>query len=158
MARLVVGIGQTVATTDPGDIVEMIGLGSCAGIFIAVPGRIALAAHCLLSVPPDTDRGSPPGKYVATAIPHLLERVARSGIPKSRFESWVVGGGQIFSFGGQSDSASIGARNTDLAVDLLRRGGLRPDQRHVGGTKARRATLQVGNGTFDSSVVNRTGA
>lgn len=152
MARKSVGIGQVVVTTDPEDILEMIGLGSCAGIFISLPGRIAAAAHSLLAVTPEGERSSSPGKYVDTAVPYLVKKLADAGVPKGRCRVWVVGGAQIFSFGNQSASATIGSRNTDLAVQLLRNSGFRPDSSLVGGSQARRASLLVGTGEFESSV------
>lgn len=155
MARFVVGIGQTVLAENPGDTIEMIGLGSCAGIFIALPGKIAVAAHSLLAVSMENDSGSPPGKYVETAIPHLIETLAGIAVAKRRYQAWVVGGAQIFTFGGQSESASIGTRNTDLAVELLRKAGFQPDSSFIGGTHARRASLDLSTGAFDSSTVQK---
>lgn len=154
MARKTVGIGQIVITTDPEDIVEMIGLGSCAGVFISLPGRITAAAHSLLAVTPKGERSSSPGKYVDGAVPYLIEQLAGIGVPRSRFRVWVVGGAQIFQFGPQSASASIGTRNTDLAAQLLRESGFRPNSTFVGGTAARRASLIVGTGDFTSAVAS----
>ncbi len=51
MARFVVGIGQTAVAEDPGDVIEMIWLGSRAGIYVIVPGKIAVAAHSLRAHP-----------------------------------------------------------------------------------------------------------
>jgi chemotaxis protein CheD len=152
MARYVVSIGQTAVATSPGDLIEMIGLGSCAGIFISVPGKIAVAAHSLLAQPREGAAPEQPGKYVATAVPFLLEELAKAGVARARCKAWVVGGAQMFTFGGSSDSAAIGERNTDLAISLLRRNGFRPDAAHVGGVSARRATLDFDTGEFTSSV------
>jgi chemotaxis protein CheD len=152
MARYVVSIGQTAVATDPGDVIEMIGLGSCAGIFIALPGKIAVAAHSLLAQPRDGEMPDQPGKYVETAVPFLLDQLARAGVAKARCQAWVVGGAQMFTFGGNSDSAAIGERNTDLAIELLRKHGFRPDASYVGGTSARRALLRFDDGVFSSSA------
>lgn len=151
MARMVVGIGETAVAEDSSDTIEMIGLGSCAGIFIALPGKFAVAAHSLLATPRQGDTSSPPGKYVETAVPYLLEQLAKAGISKARCKAWVVGGAQMFSFSGASDSAAIGSRNTDLAVELLRSNGFSPHSGYVGGTKARSAVLNVGSGDFEAT-------
>lgn len=152
MARYVVSIGQTAVATNPGDIIEMIGLGSCAGIFISVPGKIAVAAHSLLAQPRNGEAPESPGKYVETAIPFLLAELAKAGVPKMRCKAWVVGGAQMFTFGGNSDSAAIGERNTDLAVALLRKHGFTPDASHVGGNSARRASLVFETGEFSAGT------
>ncbi len=57
----------------------------------------------------------------------------------------------MFTFGGDSESAGIGERNTDLAAKLLREQGFRPDTSFVGGTNARRATLDFDSGEFVAS-------
>lgn len=154
MARFVVGIGQTAVATAPGDLIEMIGLGSCAGIFVTVPGKIAVAAHALLATPREGETGFPPGKYVETAVPFVVEEITKAGIAKSRCKAWVVGGAQMFSFGSSSDSAGIGTRNTDLAVKMLRSAGFRPDSHFTGGTSARRAALPFDSGDLESSAAH----
>jgi chemotaxis protein CheD len=148
---MVVGIGETVVAEDPGDTIEMIGLGSCAGIFIVLPGKFAVAAHSLLATPRQNDSSSTPGKYVETAVPFLLEKLTKAGIAKARCKVWVVGGAQMFNFGGASESAAIGSKNTELAVELLRKNGFSPDSRFVGGAKARSAKLSVGTGAFEAT-------
>lgn len=152
MARFVVSIGQTAVATGPGDVIEMIGLGSCAGIFIAAPGTIALAAHSLLAQPRNGDVSKQPGKYVETAVPYLLHQLYEAGVARARCRAWVVGGAQMFTFGGNNESAAIGRRNTDLAIQLLRENGFRPDSSSVGGTSARRASLEFDTGELASSA------
>ncbi len=151
MARFVVGIGQTAVAEDPGDTIEMIGLGSCAGIFVVAPGKVAVAAHSLLAQPRNGEVIKQPGKYVQTAVPFLAEQISKLGIAKSRCRVWVVGGAQMFTFGADSESAGIGERNTDLAAKLLREHGFRPDTSFVGGTNARRASLDLESGDFVAS-------
>ncbi len=152
MARFVVSIGQTAVATQPDDVIEMIGLGSCAGIFILAPGRMAVAAHALLAQPRSGDASDQPGKYVETAVPFLIEQLKKAGVPKARCKAWVVGGAQMFTFGANSESAAIGERNTDLAAKLLREHGFRPNTAFVGGTSARRASLQFESGEFVSTA------
>ena len=151
MARFVVGIGQTAVATEPGDTIEMIGLGSCAGIFVAVPGQIALAAHALLAQPRNGEAPTTPGKYVETAVPFLVDELTAAGMPPALCRAWVVGGAQMFTFGGSSESASIGEKNTDLAIRLLRKHGFEPDASFVGGSSARRAALHFDTGEFVAS-------
>ncbi len=151
MARFVVGIGQTAVATDAGDTIEMIGLGSCAGIFVSIPGKLAVATHSLLATPREGEVAKEPGKYVETAVPFIIDELGKAGVAKGRCKAWVVGGAQMFTFGGNSDSAGIGERNTELAATLLRKAGIRADTSYIGGTSARSASLKFDSGELVSN-------
>lgn len=137
-----VGIGQTVTSTTPGDRIDMLGLGSCVGIFLVAPNFIA-AAHCLL----DKSNGrasEAPGKFVDTAVPHLLSLAKRAGLGPAQLTASIAGGAQIFAFSGGRPELEIGARNIATATGLLKQHGLRIVENDTGGTTPRRATINVG--------------
>ena len=137
-----VGIGQIVRSKVPGDRVDMLGLGSCVGIFLHAPGFVA-AAHCLL----DQAKGrtsDTPGKYVDTAIPHLLSLSGRAGFPATKLTASIAGGAQIFAFSGGRPELEIGARNIDTATLLLRKNRIRVATNDTGGSTPRRALMIVG--------------
>ena len=139
-----VGIGQTVTSTTPGDRVDMLGLGSCVGIFLTAPNFVA-AAHCLL----DKSNGrsaEAPGKFVDTAVPHLLALAKRAGFAPSALTASIAGGAQIFAFSGGRPELEIGARNIETATSMLRQHGLRIVTNDTGGPTPRRATIAVGEG------------
>ncbi|MEO1062715.1 MAG: chemotaxis protein CheD [Actinomycetota bacterium] len=141
-----VGIGQVVTSSVAGDRIDMLGLGSCVGIFLHAPGFVA-AAHCLL----DQAKGrtaDTPGKFVDTAIPHLLSLSARAGYPVNKLTASIAGGAQIFAFSGGRPELEIGARNIDAATVLLRKNRIRVATDDTGGSTPRRALMIVGQETL----------
>lgn len=140
-----VSIGEVVATADPSDQIRMIGLGSCAGVFLVVPGRFAVAAHVLLPTKPPTD-AAPPGKYADTAIPYLIGLLERAGHDRSDALTTVVGGAQVFQFSGSRPEFEVGSRNTAEVVEQLSKFGIKPDHTDIGGSKARSLTISVATG------------
>jgi chemotaxis protein CheD len=138
-----VGIGQVVTTKNAGDRVDMLGLGSCVGIFFHAPGFIA-AAHCLL----DQAKGrssDTPGKFVDTAIPHLIQLSGRAGFAAAKLTASIAGGAQIFAFSGGRPELEIGVRNIEAATSLLRQHRIRIATNDTGGVTPRRAMMVVGD-------------
>jgi len=145
-----VGIGQVVEATDTGDVVEMLGLGSCVGIFMCVPGKYVVAAHALLDCH-KKNREETPGKYVDTAVPHLLELARKAGHSKARLQVSIAGGAQIFAFAGGRPELEIGARNITEAHEAIQRAGMRIRLDDTGGKNPRRATVLVSEGVLTVS-------
>jgi chemotaxis protein CheD len=150
MTKHHVGIGQVVASSTVGDQVDMLGLGSCVGVYFAATNFV-VAAHCLLDRSNGRD-GASPGKFVDTAIPHLLTIADRAGFGPSRLVASIAGGAQIFAFSGGRPELEIGARNIEAAKQLLRESRIRVDIDDTGGTTPRRASMVVGEGRL---VVSR---
>jgi chemotaxis protein CheD len=142
-----VGIGEIVFSTDPGETVQMIGLGSCVGVFLTVPGKVVAAAHVLL---PSSDGASsgPPGKFADTAIPELARLLSEAGISKARTSATLVGGGQVLSFGSNRPEFDIGRRNAEAVKAALSKAGIRIAVDETGGTKARSARVTVAQGAI----------
>lgn len=142
-----VGIGEVVITTDPEETVAMIGLGSCVGIFLTVPGRVVAAAHVLLP----SSNGAPavPGKFADTAVPELQRLLHEEGIPARRARAVLVGGGQVLSFGGNRPELDIGRRNAEAVRDALREAGIPVATDETGGTTARSARVTVASGALE---------
>lgn len=140
-----VSIGEVVATTDPSDQIRMIGLGSCAGVFLVVPGRFAAAAHVLLPTKPPADEARP-GKYADTAIPYLVKLLDRAGHDRTDARTTVVGGAQVFQFSGSRPEFEVGSRNTAEVIEQLNKLGIKIDYSDVGGNKARSPTVSVATG------------
>ncbi len=150
-----VGIGQVVEATDSDDIVEMLGLGSCVGIFMCVAGKYVIAAHALLDHH-NAGRDESPGKYVDTAVPHLLAMAAKAGYMKRHLRVSIAGGAQIFAFAGGRPELEIGARNIAAAHEILRGVGMRIVLDDTGGKSPRRARMNVAEGLLE--VTQKTNA
>ncbi|MEM9712580.1 MAG: chemotaxis protein CheD [Actinomycetota bacterium] len=137
-----VGIGQIVTSSTAGDRIDMLGLGSCVGIFLHAPGYVS-AAHCLLDAAKGRSTDTP-GKFVDTAVPHLLALSEKAGVAGRRLTASIAGGAQIFAFSGGRPELEIGARNIEAATGLLRKRGIRIATNDTGGTTPRRAIMVVG--------------
>lgn len=131
-----VGIGEIVVTDDPSEVVQMVGLGSCIGVYAVVPGKAIAAAHVLL---PSSGGQTPPqpGKFADTAIPELAKRLTTMGFARARASVTLVGGGQVLSLGSNRPEFDIGRRNADAVREALRSEGLRVVRDETGGNKAR---------------------
>lgn len=149
-----VGIGQIVVAEDPDEIVGMLGLGSCVGVFCAVPGRLVAAAHVLL---PDSEgkKAGALGKYADTAVAELVRilqdhpRVLTSAVRVS-----LAGGGQVLTFSDQRPEFEIGRRNADAVRSLLAKHRLRVVEDLTGGTSAASVKMRVSTGTFEGSKLS----
>lgn len=140
-----VSIGEVVTTSNPSDQIRMIGLGSCAGVFLIVPGRFGAAAHVLLPTRPELD-DAPPGKYADTAVPHLAALLKHAGFEESDTVTMVVGGAQVFQFSGSRPEFEVGRRNTEEVMRQLEQCGFSIDHSDVGGNRARSLTVSVATG------------
>ncbi|HDH02641.1 MAG TPA: hypothetical protein ENH15_00160 [Actinobacteria bacterium] len=149
MTDLHVGIGQIVSTEDEDAIIEMVGLGSCAGIFICAPKKFAVAAHCLLAEPAKGAAAASAGRFVETAVPALLDLIRGQGLSIWVTKAYVVGGANVFSFGSENPTLDIGAKNVDTALDLLSAAGLIPSSTQTGGNIPRTAKLSVETGQIE---------
>lgn len=137
-----VGIGEIVVTDDPGETVQMVGLGSCVGVYLTVTGKAIAAAHVLLP----SSGGSPapqPGKFADTAVPELLGRLTGMGHLKGRITATLVGGGQVLSLGATRPEFEIGRRNAEAVRSALQSAGIRIASDETGGTKARTFRMSV---------------
>lgn len=151
-----VGIGQVAWSKTPGDKIDMLGLGSCVGIYM-FSGDFVCAAHCLLARA--DGRGSDtPGKFVETAIPHLVELAGKNGVPASKLKASIAGGAQIFAFSGGRPELEIGALNIAAALEGLAKKGIRIDVNDTGGDTPRRASMVVGENKLAVVAQTRTKA
>jgi chemotaxis protein CheD len=100
-------MGELAVAAGEHDVLTTVGLGSCIGMALMDrAGGIAGLAHVVLPGGAG-DAPAQPGKFAETAVPALLEMLADLGARRFRLEAALVGGAQMFSFGG----LEIGARN-----------------------------------------------
>lgn len=151
-----VGIGQVAWSKTPGDRIDMLGLGSCVGIYL-FSGDFVCAAHCLLARS-DGRATDTPGKFVETAIPHLLEVATKNHVTTTSLKASIAGGAQIFAFSGGRPELEIGALNIAAALEGLAKKGLRTDVNDTGGDTPRRASITVGENKLQVTRQIRTKA
>jgi chemotaxis protein CheD len=107
-----VRMGELAASRQPHDVLVTVGLGSCIGLALVDPVRcVAGLAHVVLpevgALQTDT-----PAKFGDLAVPALLAELTALGAMRSRLQAVIVGGAQMFSFGGGgAGRLDVGARN-----------------------------------------------
>ncbi|HMN99450.1 MAG TPA: chemotaxis protein CheD [Miltoncostaeaceae bacterium] len=147
-----VGIGQIVASDDPGVVISALGLGSCIGLVLTdAQAGVAGMAHVMLPVSRAGADGSP-GKFADTAVPALLDQVLRLGAQRVRLHARMAGGAQMFAAGGGS-LLNIGERNTEAVREALRAAGLRVRAADTGGNAGRSMHVAVAGGAVTVRAV-----
>lgn len=102
------------------DGLTTLGLGSCVGIAIRDPLKgIGGLAHIML---PDStairDNSNIP-KFADTGIDELIRQLVAAGATRTRLESKIAGGAQMFAFSGKPGTAQVGARNVEAVKKKL---------------------------------------
>jgi len=141
-----VGLGEIKVSDDPGTVLVAYGLGSCLGLTAYDPVvRIGGLAHMVLPYPNGTAHSSP-GRYVAEAVPALLNAMGESGSLGRRLQFKVAGGAQMFTFDGGNESLEIGRRNIEALREITSDLGMRINASDLGGNCGRTMKLQIATG------------
>ncbi len=115
-------------------------LGSCVGLAISHRRtRVSVMAHIVL--PEACGRTGPPGKFADTAIPHMLELLSESGVPRAGLTAKLAGGSEMF---GKPGPLQIGRGNVEAVTRLLKEAGISVLGSDVGGTQGRRMSCSAG--------------
>ena len=99
-----------------------------------------------------TSRGldEPPGKYVDTAIPGLLEAMGELGARPDRTIARIAGGANMF---GTKVTETVGERNIEACEALLAEMRIPIEGRHCGGKTGRRMRLDTASGVVTIEMV-----
>jgi chemotaxis protein CheD len=134
-------MGEWVTAREDG-VLSCIGLGSCIGL--AVLDRragVAGLAHVMLPAAP-SGPVEQPGKYADHAVPALLAALLELGAGRTRLEAALVGGAQMFSFGGGSGQ-DIGSRNEVAVREQLEHARVPIRATATGGDRGRSMKVHV---------------
>jgi chemotaxis protein CheD len=124
-------------------------LGSCIGVALYDRAhRVAGLAHVVLP----TSQGIPelPGKYMDTAIPAVLDDMARLVGRAVGPTARIAGGANMFA---TEVVRTIGLQNIEACDRILGDFGIPIVGRHCGGEKGRRMSLDAESGTITIEVV-----
>jgi chemotaxis protein CheD len=144
-----VRMGEQAASASPDERLVTIGLGSCIGLALVDGARgVAGLAHVMLPESGDRPRADQLGRFADTAVPALVERLVALGARRTRLRAVLVGGAQMFSFGG--GSLDIGARNEACVRDALERLRIPVEAAATGGDKGRTVSVHVRTGVVAS--------
>lgn len=149
-----VRMGEQAWSASSDDVLVSIGLGSCIGLVLLDRAKgIAGLAHVMLPESPKAGAGADPGKFADTAVPALIADMVRAGARPVRIEAMLVGGAQMFSFGG--GAMDVGARNAVGVREALKAARVPIRAEATGGSKGRTVRVHVGDQTV---MVREAGA
>jgi chemotaxis protein CheD len=137
-----IGMGQVEVAKSPGCLKSI--LGSCVAIVLYHPRQhVGALAHVVL--PKSAGQTSSPGKFVDTAVPHMLAKLKEYGVNPSGLVAKLAGGANMF---GTSGPLQIGDKNIQAAIETLSANGISVAAQDVGGKTGRRVTLSTATGAL----------
>lgn len=149
VADWAVGQGDLVITT--------LGLGSCVAIAIHDPVTLVGGlAHVLLPVRSSSRASTNPAKFAETAVPMLLEEMARQGAgPASRLQARLAGGASMFAALLQMGGLNVGERNVIAARAALEQAGVPLVGEDTGGDFGRSVYFHLRDGRLEVRSLKR---
>ena len=144
------------AVGGPDDTLVTLGLGSCVAILLHdAEARVGGLAHVLLPEPAlSRDQGNA-SKFATTAVPALVQEMARLGARPGRLKARLVGGAAMFQTLMVPGSLNMGARNVIASRQALERAGIPVVGEAVGGDFGRSVRFHVGAGKTTVSSVGK---
>lgn len=148
--KINVGMGQIAVGREHDELVSV--LGSCVGLVVLHPRRrLAVLAHVVL--PASSGRTGAPGKFADTAVPEILNLLAKEAQTNAGLVAKLAGGAQMF--GSATGPLQIGEANVAAITRLLERHNIRVIAHDLGGTQGRRISVDCQTGLVDVDVAGR---
>lgn len=145
-----VELGEIKASGDKSLVFVLPNIGT--GIAVAiydVQNKVGAVAHVVL---PESSLAGPgndllPAKYANLAVPALLKAFAEAGGDKHASVVRMVGGAQLFNFGGGGGNIlNIGARNATAIRAAMSKQGLAIEKADTGGNKGKAVRFVLATG------------
>lgn len=137
-----VGLGDYIVSSNP-KVLATYALGSCVAIlFYNDNVKVGALIHAMLPYPREAWPFKP-GKYVSTAIPHVLKKFQEMKISKRTLVSGIIGGANILNM---NSVLNIGKRNVEKAREILNRENIPIVLEDVGGTRSRSVYFDLEEG------------
>jgi chemotaxis protein CheD len=137
-----------------GDVLVTVGLGSCIAILLHdAAAFVGGLAHVLLPSPALSRRDANPGKFPQSAVPHLVELMAREGASPRRITARLAGGASMFASLAPPGTIQMGERNVVASRQALNGMGIPLIGEAVGGDFGRTVRLYVESGRVEVSSV-----
>jgi chemotaxis protein CheD len=149
-AEIAVRMGEIAVSSNPGDVLISLGLGSCIGLALVDQRRgIAGLAHVML--PEAISGGGPLGKFADLAVPALIEQTTALGTSRPMLKAVLVGGAQMFALGG-SGALDIGVRNDTAVRAALAKERIAIVAAETGGSKGRTIRVMPGGAVLSKEA------
>jgi len=117
VAETMVRMGELAVSSEPGQVLVSLGLGSCIGLaLLDRRGHKAGLAHVVLPQSAGHENENPM-KFADHAVPELLQRVLGMGARRSSLEAVLVGGASMFAT--SSHALEVGQRNEAAVREQL---------------------------------------
>ena len=137
------------------DVLLTVGLGSCIAIMLHDPvASVGGLAHVLLPSPALTRADANPAKFPQSAVPRLLELMAKEGGSPRRITARLAGGASMFASLAPPGTIQMGERNVVASRQVLNGLGIPLVGQAVGGEFGRTVRLYVETGKVEISSVH----
>ena len=159
---LTVEMAEVRVSTRLTDHIVAYGLGACVGICLYEPSlKVAGMGHVVLPEQRRFETGAAaniaiasPGKFADSAVPLLIDEIARSGGLRHNLRAAIVGGAQIFGIAaglpgagsGLPSALEIGERNAHAIRAALELHGIPLCASDIGGSHGRTVVFRVSAG------------
>ncbi len=155
MSVHIVGIGEWVVSSNPGDIIKTYALGSCLAVMI-FDAKLGITGMIHIALPDSTidpEKGKKtPGYFADTGLPMMIEDMKRRGSVRAHIQVKLVGGASVMDDKGIFD---IGKRNILAAKRILWKSSLGAVAEDTGGEISRTVTVTVGESETTISSGNK---
>ena len=135
-------------------VLKMI-LGSCVGVFLWDPVLgISGATHYML---PRHQSGQPTPRYGDVALRALLGKFLELGSSRRNIQAKVFGGASIMVALREMNlnhAGHVGARNIEVAMEMLTAASVSIVERNVGGTRGRKVSMASDTGQITLEFVS----
>jgi chemotaxis protein CheD len=136
------------------DVLVTIGLGSCVAIILHdAEAQVGGLAHVLLPSPALSRRESNPAKSAQTAVPLLVEQMARLGASPRRITARIAGGASMFAALSAPGTINMGERNVVSTRNALMTHSIPLVAQDVGADYGRTVRFRIADGRVDISTV-----
>lgn len=151
-----VGMADLKTCISPNGLITL-GLGSCVGIAIRDPiTKVGGLAHIML---PDSTqiRNSHENiaKFADTGINELVRQMEQLGAKKARMVAKIAGGATMFEFETRNTTISVGDRNVEATIEILRRMNIPIIAKDTGANYGRTVTFFPETGEFHIRAVGK---
>lgn len=146
VTEIQVGIAELKVAGQPNRLITF-SLGSCVGVTLYDPfTRVGGLLHIMLPDSTQFNCVTKPAKYADLGIPLLLSEVRRKGGRSANLQAKLAGGAQMFSGMHDKFELNIGKRNAIMAIQTLKKLGIKIVAKDLGGNRGRTMSLDTISG------------
>ena len=150
--RVVVGMAEYWVSSNPEDVLCILGLGSCVGLCLYDPRKkIGGMVHILL--PESIPGQSNPFKFADSAVPALWEKVKSEGASPENIFAKISGGAKMFS--GTDSLFDIGRRNVEAVKAELQKLKIPLRADDTGGNRGRSIMFYLEDGRLEKKTIGQ---